>query len=236
MKQIVKSYWMYVVFAALVIIFWDSWFVKPFKFFAVMIHEYSHAMAGIITGGSIVEIRTFGNESGHTLVSGGFMPLVASAGYVGSALIGALFLYSVGWLNLQRFLLFVLGAASIVLTFLHSPFGELDYWIGIGGGILLIASVFSNTAATITANWIGVVLLLYSLHDFRTDLWQFPEQTDAGILARYWNMSFLTYPIAFTWVFFSIFVMYKALKAAMKRATSNIETHLDHTYQASTYK
>lgn len=229
MTQMFKNYGLYILVAILVIAFWDAWFVKPFKFFAVMVHEYSHALAAILTGGTVVEIRTFWENGGHMRSYGGFRPIVSSAGYVGSALIGAFFLYSVGWLALQRILLFILGSTSIVLTFIYSPFGELDYWIGIAGGAVLILTLFSKTAANITANWIGVILLLFSLEAFRGPLWIQPEQTDAGILARHWGMPFLTVPIAITWVIFSIFVMYLALRANLRKAANAIESEINHS-------
>jgi hypothetical protein len=67
------------------------------------------------------------------------------------------------------------------------------------------------------AAWLGVMLCLYSLYDFRTDLWMQPEQTDAGILARHWGIQMLTYPIAFVWVILSVLAMVLAMRSVVRR-------------------
>ena len=65
------------------------------------------------------------------------------------------------------------------------------------------------------------MLCLYSLHDFKTDLLYVPERTDAGILAMYLGMSaesayLLAYPIALSWVLFSLSIMYRSMRALVR--------------------
>ncbi|MEC8933140.1 MAG: hypothetical protein VYB08_17075, partial [Candidatus Latescibacterota bacterium] len=69
--------------------------------------------------------------------------------------------------------------------------------------------------------WLGVMLCIYSLFDFLTDLMQFAEFTDAGILARHWQTPWLAYPIAITWSIFSIWVMIRAMSALVRHEKSN---------------
>ena len=64
----------------------------------------------------------------------------------------------------------------------------------------------------------GVMLCLYSLYDFRTDLWYYTERTDAGILSAYWGIDplqvpYLAYLIALIWVLVSLSCMYRAMRA-----------------------
>jgi hypothetical protein len=100
--------------------------------------------------------------------------------------------------------------------------GGIDFYSGIGGGAVMIAvALLSQRAARMTAVWMGIMLCLYSLHDFQTDLLYVPERTDAGILAMYLGMPaptafLLAYPIAFVWVVFSVSVMYRALRALVR--------------------
>ena len=61
----------------------------------------------------------------------------------------------------------------------------------------------------------------YSLYDFRTDLWGYAEQTDAGILAAYWRLPWLAYPIAAAWVWLSVWVMYRAMGSLVRHANRN---------------
>ena len=65
------------------------------------------------------------------------------------------------------------------------------------------------------------MLCLYSLHDFSTDLFYMPEQTDAGILAMHYGFSkeyayLPAYPIAFIWVVMSLWAMYRAMRGLVR--------------------
>jgi hypothetical protein len=207
----------YILCTLLVLGLWDTVLIKPFRFFVVMVHEVCHAGMALITGGQVVEIRTNWNESGQTLTQGGIFPLISAAGYMGSALVGALLIYTGIWPQAQRLALAVLGAVCLGMTVLFTPFGGVDFYVGIGGGFLLLAlAIQSQKTARVGAVWMGVMLCLYSLHDFRTDLWLYPEMTDAGILANHWGMPWLAYPIAFIWVLISISVMYRAMRRLIK--------------------
>ena len=42
------------------------------------------------------------------------------------------------------------------------------------------------------------------------------ERTDAGILARYFGIEILAYPIAFVWAAISIYVMYRAMRGLIQ--------------------
>ena len=72
-------------------------------------------------------------------------------------------------------------------------------------------------AGAASAVWLGVMLCLYSLHDFSTDLWLYAQHTDAGILAAYWGQAWLAYPIAALWEWLSVWVMYRAMGMLVKQ-------------------
>ena len=80
--------------------------------------------------------------------------------------------------------------------------------------------MYSARAGSAGAVWLGVMLCLYSLHDFRTDLWLYAERTDAGILAVYLGLPWLAYPIAAGWVWLSLWVMYRAMASLVKHQAS----------------
>ena len=212
----------YTLGAALALLFWETPVIKPFRIFVVLVHEVNHAAAALLTGGEVVEMRTHWDESGHTLTRGGFFPLISAAGYVGSALWGALLIYTSLFPQVQRLALLAVGAVCLGMTLKFTPWGASDFFLGMGGGFALGAvALFSQRGARIGSVWMGIMLCLYSLHDFRTDLLYVPERTDAGILALHLGVPeasafMLAYPIAFTWVLFSISVMYRALRALVR--------------------
>jgi hypothetical protein len=66
--------------------------VFPFRLMATFVHESSHALVATLTGGQVEGMAIYSNLSGLTLVRGGAALLIDSAGYVGTALCGAVLL------------------------------------------------------------------------------------------------------------------------------------------------
>jgi len=95
---------------------------------------------------------------------------------------------------------------------------EWRFYLGIIGGLIFAGMAIKSQRATAAGSvWLGVMLCLYSLHDFRTDLWLYPELTDAGILANHWGHRLLAYPIALSWVLVSVWMMYRSMRALVGR-------------------
>ena len=207
--------------AAAALLLWDTVWIKPFRVFVVMVHEICHAVAALATGGEVLEMRTAWGEHGYTVSRGGWPVVIVSAGYLGSALLGAALIWSGVLPQLQRLALLLLGAATLGMTLAYTPAGGLDFVLGIVGGLgLLCAAMYSARSGAAAALWLGVMLCLYSLHDFRTDLWLYAERTDAGILASLLGLPWLAYPIAGCWVFLSLWVMYRAMASLVRHEAS----------------
>ena len=225
MAATLKHFWPAIVCAVVALAFWDTPYVKPFRVFMVQVHEMCHAAATLGTGGEVLEIRVNWDESGHAKSRGGIFPIIASAGYVGSAFLGAIFIYVSLWPLLQRILLAGIGCLSIGVAVLYTPMGSADFTFGIASGfVLLVPAVLLPRVARWVATWVGVMLCLYSLYDFRTDLWLYTERTDAGILARHWGAPLLAYPIALVWALISVYAMYRSMKSVVRRGR-NLDTN-----------
>ena len=220
--HVIRTFWLHLLLAVIALALWDTPVIKPFRVFVVWIHEMGHASMAIATGGEVEELRVRWNESGHVISRGGIFPLISSAGYVGSAILGALLIYTGRWLGTQRILLGLVGTLQIGMAALYTPFGTLDFWFGtICGLLLILVTIGFGRLSHLLATWTGIVLCLYSLYDFRTDLWMQTERTDAGILARYFGIEILAYPIAFVWATISIYVMFKAMRGLIRHKTQN---------------
>ncbi len=66
--------------------------IYPFLIFSTFIHETSHGLAAVLTGGEVESLIVRMNGSGTTYTRGGMRFLVSSAGYLGTTLFGALLL------------------------------------------------------------------------------------------------------------------------------------------------
>ena len=71
---------------------WDTALIYPLKIFVVFLHEVSHAMAAVATGGSVERILLDPHQGGAAYTVGGNGFLTLSAGYLGSLLWGVLFI------------------------------------------------------------------------------------------------------------------------------------------------
>ena len=170
----------------LALIFWQSPVLYPVKLFVVLLHELSHALTAIVTGGEVLRIEVSSDLGGIALTRGGWSLLVVSSGYLGSMLFGnALFLSS---LNERRakILAVVIGAVVLLTTvvFVRNAFGAAF-------GVLFSLAMFA-AARYLSASWLSMILQLlgmlsslYALFDVREDLLSLENRTtDAAILAE----------------------------------------------------
>ena len=102
----------------------------PFSLFVTLIHESSHALAGVITGGSVQKLGLNSDLSGVTDIRGGAMALIAPAGYLGATLAGV----------------------ALLLT----PLRYARRALGVLAAVPLAALVFFHPASLFTAVWCAI--------------------------------------------------------------------------------
>jgi len=78
--------------AVVVFTLWWTPLLFPFRIMTTTVHEMSHAIAVILTGGTVQSFDVNPNGSGVVSFSGGFALLIFSAGYLGSTLFGGVML------------------------------------------------------------------------------------------------------------------------------------------------
>ncbi|MCH8979868.1 MAG: M50 family metallopeptidase, partial [Armatimonadetes bacterium] len=87
----------------------------PLIFYNTHIHELCHALAAVVTGGSVEFIKVNANGSGVTHTLGGSPFLLATSGYVGSAIVGGLLIFGSRTVEGARKMLWV-AAGFIALS------------------------------------------------------------------------------------------------------------------------
>jgi hypothetical protein len=150
---------------------WDTPVVYPLKIFVVFLHEISHGLAAVATGGSIERIELSANEGGVCWTRGGSRFLTASAGYLGSMAWGALLLVAGARTRFDRALVGLVGVFVIAVTLLYvrSAFG-LVYGIGAGGVLIAVAAALPPGVSDMLLRVIGTVSCLYAPWDIASDL------------------------------------------------------------------
>jgi hypothetical protein len=172
--------------------------LSPITFLNTFVHEYFHAILAWMTGGSVSRILVFNNGSGVTETSGGFPPLIASAGYVGSAIAGAVLLRLAHRERLARLLLMV-GAALMVLGIAVLVRGEV---LGVTIGLISAAVVFF-AAKWLPGVWVVFLAQFVAVQQcaasFQAFYWLFVATSRSGVESDAYLMQKLTGVAAVFW-------------------------------------
>ncbi len=87
--------------------------------FAVLIHELCHGIAAIVTGGSFERFH-MESHGGVAYTRGGRRSIIIPAGYVGTAIVGAVLLYATNVVKQPGWVAIILGIGFLLLTILFS--------------------------------------------------------------------------------------------------------------------
>lgn len=164
---------------------WDTPVIAPLKLFVVFLHEISHGIVAVATGGRIDRIVIEANEGGACYCGGGNPFLTLSAGYLGSLLWGLIFLWLATFESRARWTMAFVGAATgaVTLLFMRSAFG---FAFGLGFAMALVLA-----ARKLPAIWnarilsvLGLTSALYAILDIKSDIIDRPGmESDARMLA-----------------------------------------------------
>lgn len=203
-----------IIFLVLIISFfaWNTFIIYPIKLFVVLLHEMSHGLVAVLTGGKIISIELNKYLGGLTTTEGGNILLIASAGYLGSILIGALLFISSfdkkvsTWFNTALAILLIIFAANFLVDLL-SQITAL-----IAAVLLVISPRYFNTFVNqIIMQSLGLVSAFYVLIDIKEDLLSGGNyQNDAVILENITSLSSTI--IGITWLVISAIVIFFLFK------------------------
>lgn len=165
---------------------WETPLLFPLRMFVVFLHELSHGLAAVATGGSIVSIELSSDEGGLCTTLGGSSFVTLSAGYLGSAAWGAGLLVAGSRTRHDRELCALLGGILLLITvvYVRTIFG---FVYGLATAVLLVAIPWKlrPSASDLTLRVIGVVSCLYAIYDIASDLLlRSVPSSDASALAR----------------------------------------------------
>jgi hypothetical protein len=167
------------------ILFWDSIVLAPVKLFVVLMHELSHGLAAVLTGGSIVRIDIDPRIGGTCLTRGGWSFVVVSSGYIGSLLLGGAILLAAQRARSAALLAGAIGVAVLLVTllFVRNGFG-LAFGVAFGTAMIAMARFLPPALVESALLYLGGMSALYAVVDVKEDLLTLqPRLTDAAIMA-----------------------------------------------------
>ncbi len=194
----------------------------PLRLFVTFIHEANHAIVTLLTGGSVSQIEVLQNANGWTLSSGGIPALICSAGYVGTAIWGAVILQITKRTDSGKRGLAVLGAFTLLITLVWvRPWGAslFGFVAGLGISALLfgLAKGLDKKVATFALSFLSVQLSLNALLDIRTLLYlttQTKVKNDAVFMVDYAGMTPWFWSLI--WAGFASLFLYRSIVAYWK--------------------
>ncbi len=142
----------------------------PLIFFNTHVHELCHALAAVVTGGTVEYIKVFASGGGVTLTVGGSPFLLATSGYVGSAIVGGLLIYGARTVEGAKKMLWV-SATFIALSMAFFVRGEtVGVLVGFGWLVALVAMAIwlKGEAKIFAVQFLGIQQCLTSAYAFLT--------------------------------------------------------------------
>lgn len=196
--------------AIAIVALWSTPVLYPLRLFVVFLHETSHALAALATGGAVVRISIDPGEGGYTLTRGGSALLTLSAGYLGSLAWGAAILLAARSRRAGGVAV-ALGLAVLVVTALYvrNPFG-LAFGILFGLAAVAAGRRLSHAVVAWLLMVVGMTSCLYAPLDIWSDVLARPGlHSDAAMLASMthvptivWGILWLAISLAVSWRLF----------------------------------
>ena len=157
----------------IIAVFWNFVLFYPFKLFVVLLHEISHGLAAVLTGGRIAGIEISQDLGGVCTTVGGWQWLIVMAGYLGSMLWGGLILILASRTKLDKIISTVIGGIVLIIAILFiRPIISFGFLFGIlfGLGIGLTGWFAPEIVNDILLKFIGLTSVMYAVIDIKDDL------------------------------------------------------------------
>jgi len=168
---------------------WAQVLLYPFKLFTTWVHECGHAVMTVVVGGHVTSITIDPDTSGLTQ---GLAPtsrlargLVASAGYLGAAVVGCLLMAATRVQKRAHVILAGIGAFMLLtlVLWIRNVFGAV---VVLAWGVVLVALARQGigNAARFLLSLLAIQVALNSLYDIRVLFLVDGGPSDAHTMAR----------------------------------------------------
>ncbi len=204
-KRFVRGHWQLLVLIAVIFALWPTPAVIPLKILTVFLHEISHALAVVLTGGSVESLTIDPLQGGAVVSRGGNRFLALSAGYCGSLLIGVMLFIVAVRTRWDRIVLGLLGAMILVVTMLYVRTAFAAGFGVLSGGLMIAAAWFLNRGLSdLLLRVIGLTSMIYVPYDIFSDtISRSYLRSDARMLAeefggptQFWGGAWLLIAVA----------------------------------------
>jgi hypothetical protein len=138
----------------------------PVTLFVTFLHEFGHALGGILSGGTVEGMKINLDGSGYTITRGGNQGLILMGGYLGSAILGNILFYIGARKRSQT------QTTLIVLAVCMAIAGVMWYQ-SLSSTVVLLVFALALLLIASRTNWdqdvlmfLGLAAVLYIIEDF----------------------------------------------------------------------
>lgn len=218
--QILKGHWQLILLTAIMFLLWNTFVAVPLKILIVYLHELSHALAAILTGGSVVEISLSPYQGGHAITRGGSRFLTLTSGYLGSLLIGVALLMVALKTDADRIVLGLLGAFTLLVTALYvRDWFALAFCVAAGAAMLAAARYLGVAVNDLILRVIGLTSIFYVPYDIFDDtIRRSGIRSDAYMLAEEFGGPTLFW--GGLWLLASLAIIYYCLRRGLGESSN----------------
>ena len=215
-----KGHWQLIAITLVVFALWQTPVVLPLKIFVVFLHELSHGLAAILTGGQIDELSLSPRQGGHAITRGGSRFLILTAGYLGSLLLGAGLLLAALRTRADRAIVAGCGVVMLLVVVLYvRDLFPLLFCTATGAALLASARFLPEQINDMVLRVIGLSSLIYVPYDILDDtILRSGLRSDARLLAEH-----VGGPTIFwggLWFVISLWVIYLTLRNALGQSSN----------------
>lgn len=211
-------------------IFWDTFVIFPVKLFVVLLHEISHLLTAVFSGGTVKELEIDYHIGGSCVLQGGNQWLTALTGYLGSMLFGSLMFLSANNIRLCKTVCIIISLIFIIITIMYIKilFGIL-FTLGFAVILFLLVLIPFDYFRRLFIKILGMLSCLYILFDVKNDLLTFEyKDSDALVLEKattipsiYWGI--LIFIITFITIYYLFKFNFKSYVVKEIEETEEIE-------------
>lgn len=203
-----RGHWQLLLLTALVVALWPTPVLFPLKLLVVFLHELSHGLAAVLTGGRIVGMELSAMQGGHAITQGGSRFLILTAGYLGSLLFGVVLFLAALRGAADRAVLAALGLVVLAVTLLYMrSLFALAFGAATGAAMLAAARWLPRAGCDLALRVIGLSSMIYVPLDIFSDtIARSHLMSDARMMAEefggptiFWGGLWLAVSLAVIW-------------------------------------
>lgn len=154
----------------LIFALWPTPLVVPLKILIVLLHELSHALMTLMTGGSVESLTINPQQGGMVISRGGSRFLTLSAGYCGSLMIGVILFVVAVRTNWDRYVMALLALVILLATLFYvRDLFAFGFGIVTSGLMFGAAKFLSHNLNDLVLRVIGLSSMIYVPFDIFSD-------------------------------------------------------------------